>query len=323
VGEPHAEALALEQAGDGARGATLVVTLEPCCHTEKRTPPCVDAVIKAGIKKVVVAMFDPNPQVNGKGIEALRKAGIDVKVGLLSEDARRLNEVFLTFQEKKRPFFVMKSALSLDGKIATRIGQSKWISNEESRAYADRLRSVMDAVLVGINTVILDNPFLLPKAAKPKRYPVRIVLDSKLRIPLSCELVKTASKHKTLIFTLADQSSEKEGRLRTLGVEVVPVGADENRRVSLADVCLELHRREIMSVFVEGGGEVHSGMLRGGLVDKVVLFYGPMLIGGKNAANLVAGKGIEFLKDAYMVDIVSVKKMKDDICVVGYVHGHH
>ena len=186
AGEPHAEVIALERAGDGARGATLVVTLEPCCHTEKRTPPCVDAVIKAGIKKVVVAMFDPNPQVNGKGIEALRKAGIDVKVGLLSEEARRLNEVFVTFQEKKRPFFVMKSALSLDGKIATKIGESKWISNEESRAYANRLRSVMDAVLVGINTVILDNPLLLPKVAKPKRYPVRVVLDSKLRIPLSC-----------------------------------------------------------------------------------------------------------------------------------------
>ena len=213
AGESHAEAIALERAGDGSRGATLVVTLEPCCHTEKKTPPCVDAVIKAGIKKVVVAMFDPNPLVNGKGIEALRKAGIDVKVGLLSEEARRLNEVFVTFQEKKRPFFVMKSALSLDGKIATKIGESKWISNEESRAYTNRLRSVMDAVLVGINTVILDNPLLLPKVTKPKKYPVRVVLDSKLRIPLSAELVKTASKYKTLIFALSDKSSDKESRL--------------------------------------------------------------------------------------------------------------
>ena len=323
AGEPHAEAIALEKAGDKAHGATLFVTLEPCCHTEKRTPPCVDAIIRAGIKKVIVAMFDPNPLVNGKGVEALRKAGIDAKVGLLSDEARRLNEVFVTFQEKKRPFFVMKSALSLDGKIATRIGESKWISNEESRAYANRLRSVMDAVLVGINTVILDNPLLLPKMAKPKRYPVRIVLDSKLRIPLSCDLVKTASKYKTLIFTLADQSSEKESRLDALGVEVVRVGGDENRRVSLAAVCLELHRRGIMSVFAEGGGEVNGSLLRDGLVDKVVLFYGPMLIGGKNAPGFVAGKGIDFLKDAYAVDVASVKKLKDDICVVGYVHGHH
>jgi diaminohydroxyphosphoribosylaminopyrimidine deaminase/5-amino-6-(5-phosphoribosylamino)uracil reductase len=323
AGEPHAEVIALEQAGDGARGATLVVTLEPCCHTEKKTPPCVDAVIKAGIKKVVVAMFDPNPQVNGKGVEALRKADIDVKVGLLSDEARRLNEVFVTFQEKKRPFFVMKAALSLDGKIATKIGESKWISNEESRAYTNRLRSVMDAVLVGINTVILDNPLLLPKVTKPKRYPVRVVLDSKLRIPLSAELVKTASKYKTLIFALSDQSSEKKSRLNALGVEVVLVGGNENRRVALADVCLELYRRGIMSVMVEGGGEVNSALLKEGLIDKVMLFYGPLLIGGKNASGLVAGKGIDFLKDAYMVDVVSVKKLKDDICVVGYVHGHH
>ena len=188
-----------------------MVTLEPCCHTEKRTPPCVDAVIKAGIKKVVVAMFDPNPEVNGKGIETLRKAGIDVKVGVLSEEARRLNEVFVTFQEKKRPFFIMKSAVSLDGKIATKIGESKWISNEESRAYVSRLRSVMDAILVGINTVILDNPLLLPKVARPKRYPARIVLDSKLRIPLSCELVKTASTYRTIVFTLPDQSVREGG----------------------------------------------------------------------------------------------------------------
>src|SRR5208283_4969447 len=323
AGEAHAEVIARERAGDGARGATLVVTLEPCCHTEKKTPPCVDAVIKAGIKKVVVAMFDPNPQVNGKGIEALRKAGIDVKVGLLSEEARRLNEVFVTFQEKKRPFFVMKAALSLDGKIATKIGESKWISNEESRAYTNRLRSVMDAVLVGINTVILDNPLLLPKVTKPKRYPVRVVLDSKLRIPLAAELVKTASKYKTLIFALPDQSTDKESRLNALGVEVVRVGGNENRRVALADVCLKLHRRGIMSVMVEGGGEVNSALLKEGLIDKVMLFYGPLLIGGKNASGLVAGKGIDFLKDAYMVDVVSVKKLKDDICVVGYVHGHH
>ena len=323
AGEDHAEVIALEQAGDKARGATLVVNLEPCCHTEKKTPPCTDAVIKAGIKKVVIAMFDPNPQVQGKGVEILRKAGIDVKVGLRSEEARRLNEVFVTFQQKKRPFFVMKSALSLDGKIATKMGESKWISNEESRAYANRLRSVMDAVLVGINTVILDNPLLLPKVAKPKRYPVRIVLDSKLRIPLSCELVKTASKYRTLIFTLPDQQADKESRLKSLGVEVVRVGAGENRRVALAAVCDELRKREIMSVLVEGGGEVNSGLLKEGLVDKVVLFYGPLFIGGKSASGLVAGKGIDFLKDACRVDVLSVKKLKDDICVEGYVHGNH
>ena len=297
-GEAHAEIIALEQAGEQARGATLFVSLEPCCHTEKRTPPCVDALIKAGLKKVIVAMFDPNQQVNGKGVEALRKADIDVKVGLLSEEARRLNEVYVTFQEKKRPFFLMKSALSLDGKIATKIGESKWISNEESRAYSDRLRSTMDGIMVGINTVILDNPLLLPKTSRPKRYPARIVLDSKLRIPLTCELVKTASTYKTIIFTLPEARADKGDRLKSLGVEVIRVGANENGRVSLPEVAAELRNREIMSVLVEGGGEVNSDFLKEGLVDKVVLFYGPLFIGGKGASNLVAGKGIDFLKDA-------------------------
>jgi diaminohydroxyphosphoribosylaminopyrimidine deaminase/5-amino-6-(5-phosphoribosylamino)uracil reductase len=322
-GEAHAEILALEQAGEQAKGATLIVTLEPCCHTEKRTPPCVDALIKAGLKKVVVAMFDPNQEVNGKGVEALRKAGIEVKVGLLSEEARRLNEVYVTFQEKKRPFFLMKSALSLDGKIATKIGESKWISNEESRFYSNRLRPIMDGIMVGINTVILDNPLLLPRTARPKRYPIRIVLDSKLRIPLTCELIKTAATYKTMIFTLPDARADKGERLKSFGVEIIRVSPNDNGRVSLPEVCRELRDRQITSVIVEGGGELHSNFLKEGLVDKVLLFYGPMFIGGKSAPNLVAGKGVDFLRDAPRVEVVSVKKLKDDICVEGYVHGNH
>ncbi len=322
-GEPHAEPIALEQAGEQARGATLVVNLEPCCHTDKRTAPCVDAVIKAGIKRVIVAMFDPNSQVSGKGVEALRKAGIEVKVGVLSEEARRLNEVYVTFREKRRPFFVMKCALSLDGKIATKIGESKWISNEESRAYSSRLRSIMDGIMVGINTVILDNPLLLPKGSKPKRYPVRIVLDSKLRIPLACDLVKTAATYKTIVCALPDARADKGDRLKSLGVEVIRVNAGENGRISLIELCEELRQREIMSVLVEGGGELNSSFLKEGLFDKVVLFYGPMFIGGKGAAGLVSGKGIDFLKDSYKIDVVSVKRLKDDICVEGYVHWNH
>jgi diaminohydroxyphosphoribosylaminopyrimidine deaminase / 5-amino-6-(5-phosphoribosylamino)uracil reductase len=231
--------------------------------------------------------------------------------------------VYVTFQEKKRPFFLMKSALSLDGKIATKIGESKWISNEESRSYSDRLRSTMDGIMVGINTVILDNPLLLPRAVKPKRYPVRMVLDSKLRIPLACELVKTATTYKTMIFTLPDARADKGERLKSLGVDVIRVAPNDNGRVSLPEVCRELRERQIAGVIVEGGGELNSNFLKEGLVDKVLLFYGPMLIGGKGASNLVAGKGIDFLKDAPRVEIVSVKKMKDDICVEGYVHGNH
>ncbi len=322
-GEPHAEIIALEQAGEQAKGGMLLVTLEPCCHTEKRTPPCVDAVIRAGLRKVIVAMFDPNQQVNGKGVEALRKASLDVKVGLLSEEARRLNEMYVTFQEKKRPFFLMKSAVSLDGKIATKIGESKWISNDESRNHSNWLRSTMDGIMVGINTVILDNPMLVPKVSRPKRIPVRIVLDSKLRIPLTCELVKTANTYKTMIFTLSEARSDKGEKLKALGVDVVRVAANDTGRISLPEICNELRNREITSVLIEGGGELNSSFLNEGLVDKITLFYGPMFIGGKSASNLIAGKGIDFLKDAYRVEVVSVRKMKDDICVEGYVHGHH
>jgi len=323
AGEAHAEVIALNEAGEQARGSTLVVNLEPCCHTEKRTPPCVDAVIKAGVKKVIVAMFDPHPMVSGKGVEALRKAGMEVKVGLLSEEARRLNEVFVTYHEKRRPFFLMKAAVSLDGKIATKMGESKWISNEESRAYANRLRSISDGVLVGINTVILDNPMLVPKGSRPKRYPVRIVLDSKLRIPLGCDLVKTAAQYRTIVVTLPDARQDKGERLAGLGVEVIRVAAGDSGRVALPGLCEELRKREITSVLVEGGGEVNGGFLREGLFDKVVLFYGPMFVGGVRAAGLVSGKGVDFLKDSYKVDVVSVKRLGDNICVEGYVHGNH
>ncbi len=213
--------------------------------------------------------------------------------------------------------------VSPDGKIATKIGESKWISNEESRAYANKLRSVMDGIMVGINTIILDNPLLVPRVAKPKRYPVRIVLDSRLRIPLSCELVKTAHNYRTLIFALSEASSDKENHLMSLGVEVVRVGPGAGGRVSLSEICAELRKREIMSVLVEGGGEIHSSFLKEGLFDKVVLFYGPLFIGGKNAPAMVAGKGIDFLKDACRIEVTSVKRLKDDICVEGYVHGNH
>lgn len=319
AGFPHAEIVALEAAGQAARGGTLYVNLEPCCH-QGRTPPCVDAIVKSGIKKVIVAMRDPNPLVLGKGVEQLKRAGIDVKVGLLEAEARQLNEAFVTFKERNRPFIVMKAATSLDGKIATKIGESRWISNEESRKYANKLRSTMDGVMVGINTVILDNPMLVPHVTRPKRYPARIVLDSKLRIPLTSQLVKTADRYRTIIFALNEARTEKESRLRSMSVEVVRVGAGENGRISLAEVCRSLAEQEIVSVLLEGGGELNSSLLKEGFVDKIVFFYAPKIIGGKNASNLIAGKGVDFLKDAYRIDVTSVRKLKEDICVEGYVH---
>ncbi|HBA53496.1 MAG: bifunctional diaminohydroxyphosphoribosylaminopyrimidine deaminase/5-amino-6-(5-phosphoribosylamino)uracil reductase RibD [Syntrophorhabdus aromaticivorans] len=319
AGFPHAEVLALNEAGDEARGATLYVNLEPCVHVG-RTPPCVNAVIAAGVRRVVIAMLDPNQQVNGMGVDALKKAGIEVRVGLLEAEAKRLNEAFTVYMEKKRPFFTMKGAVSLDGKIATKTCDSKWISNEESRKYVNRLRTAVDGIMVGINTVILDNPLLIPRVARPKKYPVRIILDSKLRIPLSCDMVKTSEKYRTLVFTSEDSRTDKEARLKSMGLEVIRVPKEENGRVSLKHVCEELFRREMVHILMEGGGEMNSALLKEGLADKIMLFYAPILIGGKGAYNLIGGKGIDFLKDAYKIDITGVKRFKEDIYLEGYVH---
>ena len=194
-----------------------------------------------------------------------------------------MNEAFTVCMEKKRPFFTVKAAISLDGKIATKTCDSKWISNEESRRYVNKLRSVTDGVMVGINTVISDNPLLVPKGAKPKRIPTRIILDSKLRIPLSCDVVKTAEKYRTWIFTSEDCRHDKESRLKSLGLDVIRVGSDGNGRVSLRRVCDVLYEREVQSVLVEGGGELNSSILKENLMDKILLFCAPILIGGKNA----------------------------------------
>jgi diaminohydroxyphosphoribosylaminopyrimidine deaminase/5-amino-6-(5-phosphoribosylamino)uracil reductase len=319
AGFPHAEVIALGEARDEARGAILYVNLEPCVHVG-RTPPCVDAIVSSGVRKVVIAMLDPNPQVNGMGVHALKKAGIEVKVGLLEDEARRLNEAFIVYMEKRRPFITMKGAVSLDGKIATKTCDSRWISNEESRRFANRLRSMVDGIMVGINTVILDNSMLIPKVARPKKYPVRIVLDSKLRIPLSCDMVKTSEKYKTWVFTTEDSRTDKEARLRSMGVDVIRVPKEESGRVSPKHVCVELFRREMMHVLVEGGGEINSGLLKEDLLDKVILFFAPILIGGKGAYNLIGGKGVDFLKDARKIDISVVKRLKEDVYIEGYVH---
>ncbi len=322
AGLPHAEIMAIDDAKENVLGSTLYVNLEPCVHFG-RTPPCVEAIKKAGIKKVVVSMLDPNPDMNGKGIEALKKADISVKVGLLEDEARKLNEAFIVYMEKKRPFFVMKAAASLDGKIATKTCDSKWISNEESRKYANKLRSTMDGIMVGINTVITDNPILVPRMLRPKRTPIRIILDSKLRIPLASDMVKTSEKYKTLIFASEGSRSDKEEKLKSLGVDIIKVPREENGRVSIKHVCEELYKREIVSVLVEGGGETHSSLLKEGLLDKVALFYAPILIGGKSALNIIGGRGIDFLKDAYKIDISFIKRFKEDIYVEGYVHRNY
>lgn len=319
AGLPHAEINAINDANGEVFGSTLYVNLEPCTHTG-RTPPCVDAIKKAGIKKVVISMLDPNPNVHGRGVEALKKAGIDIKVGLLENEARKLNEAFIVYMEKKRPFFTMKAAASLDGKIATKTCDSKWISNEESRKYVNKLRSMMDGIMIGINTVITDNPLLVPRVLRPTKIPVRIILDSKLRIPLSCDVVKTSEKYKTWIFTSEESRQDKSSKLVSMGIDVIRVPREDSGRVSLKHVCEELYRRDVVTVLVEGGGETNGSLLREGFVDKILLFYAPIIIGGKGALNLVGGKGIDFLKDAHKVNISAIKRIKEDIFIEGYVH---
>ncbi|MCX7856895.1 MAG: bifunctional diaminohydroxyphosphoribosylaminopyrimidine deaminase/5-amino-6-(5-phosphoribosylamino)uracil reductase RibD [Deltaproteobacteria bacterium] len=321
AGSPHAEINALKTTKESPDGATLYVNLEPCVHYGK-TPPCVPEIIKAGIKRVVISMQDPNPEVNGKGIEMLKRAGISLKIGVLEAEAKKLNEIFIVNMEKKRPFFIMKAASSLDGKIATRTCDSKWISNEESRKYVNKVREVVDGILVGINTVIVDNPMLIPKLEKPKKYPTRIILDTKLRIPVSSAIVKTANQFKTLVFT-CDYRQDKEAKLESMGVEIVRVQRDENGRTSLKDVAQELFKRGIMSVLVEGGGEINSGLLREGLIDKFILFYSPMFIGGRTAMSMVGGTGVEFLKDAYRAKIDRIRCINGDVCMEGYVYRNY
>lgn len=321
AGLPHAEIVAIRSAKEDLKGSILYVNLEPCVHYG-RTPPCVPEIIKAGVSKVVIAMQDPNPEVNGKGIEMLKEAGISLKVGVLEDEAKKLNEVFVVNMEKKRPFFIMKSASSFDGKIATRTCDSKWISNEESRKYVNRIRERVDGIMVGINTVIVDNPTLTPRVERPKRIPARIILDTKLRIPISSNIVRSANRFKTIVFT-SEYRQEKEAKLTSMGVEVVKVQKDESGRVSLKDVAQELFKREIMSVLVEGGGEINSSLLRDGLVDKFILFYSPIFIGGRNAMSMIGGKGVEFLKDAYRVKVERVKQLNGDICIEGYVYRNY
>jgi diaminohydroxyphosphoribosylaminopyrimidine deaminase/5-amino-6-(5-phosphoribosylamino)uracil reductase len=321
AGLPHAEIVAMKSANEDLKGSTLYVNLEPCVH-HGRTPPCVPEIVKAGIKKVVVSILDPNPEVNGKGIEALRKAGISIKIGVLAEEAKKLNEVFLLNMQKRRPFFIMKAASSLDGKIATRTCDSKWISGEQSRRYVDKMRERVDGVIIGINTVIVDNPMLVPRVKRPRKIPVRIILDTKLRIPISSNLVATAKEFRTLVFA-AEYRQEKEARLASMGVEIVKVKKDDSGRISLKDVAHELFKREIMSVLVEGGGEIHSSFLREGMVDKFLLFYSPIFIGGKNALSIIGGKGVEFLKDAHRLKIDRLRKIDGDILIEGYVYGNN
>jgi diaminohydroxyphosphoribosylaminopyrimidine deaminase/5-amino-6-(5-phosphoribosylamino)uracil reductase len=310
AGQPHAEQEALSAAGGLARGGTLYVNLEPCSHSH-RTPSCAEAVVLAGVSRVVISMEDPDDRVRGAGIAKLEAAGVQTLVGLHEERAMRLNEFYVKHRTTGRPFVSAKFAMSLDGKIATRTGESRWITAEESRAHGHRLRHIHDAILVGVGTVIADDPELSTRIeGEDSRQPLRVVLDSRLRTRMSAKVVGP----RTLIATT------RSGRVGTAEVLVLPAGPDG--RVPLAPLLDELGKRGILSVLVEGGGEVHGAFFEAGLVDKVYAYVAPRLIGGRDAPGAIGGTGVERLVEAVQLRDLDATRLGPDILITGYVDVH-
>lgn len=314
AGEPHAEIHALRMAGELARGATLYVTLEPCAH-HGRTGPCAEAVIAAGIARVVMALSDPNPLVAGRGLAMLRAAGIETETGVCEHEARRQNEVFLKWVTTKRPFVTLKTAMTLDGKIASHTGASHWITGEAARARVHIYRDVHDAILVGIGTVLADDPSLTTRLPdRTGRNPLRIVLDSEARTPIDAKLL-TDGAAPTVIAVSERADHRRVNLLHACGVEVVTLGAE---RVDIAALLDYLGGREITSLFVEGGGTINWSFLAGGYVDKVHAFIAPMLMGGAAAKSPVGGTGFDSPQTALQLHDVSVEQLGVDILVTGY-----
>ncbi len=317
AGEPHAEAVALRKAGKAAKGATLYVTLEPCSHTNKRTPPCTPLVIQSGVKRVVVAMIDPNPRVSGSGIKTLKKAGVTVVSGVLEAEARKLNEAFIKHITTGMPFVTLKVAQTLDGKTATASGESKWITGEQARMEGHRLRDGSDAILVGINTVLKDNPSLTTRMPKG-RDPVRIVVDSSLRIPVNAKVITQKSPAGTIVATLATAQKAKVEKLRNAGAEVLIV-KDRGGRVDLRDLMKKLGARGIMSVLIEGGAEVHASAIASGIADKIVMFIAPTLMTGRDSLCSIGGISPKTLSRAVRLHDVSIRQIGGDFMVEGYL----
>lgn len=317
AGMPHAEIEAIKSAKESVSGAALYVTLEPCCHWG-RTPPCTDAIISAGIKKVVIGHNDPNPKVAGKGVRALKAAGIDVVTGVLRDECRGLNEAYIKYITSGMPFVTLKLASSLDGRIAAVGGASKWITGIEARRHAHYLRGLSDAVMVGVNTVLADDPELTVRLVKGKN-PVRVVLDSALKTPLSAKVFADADKDGLIIFTSEKASRAKATKAKALGAEVVRVSSVKGG-VDMKEVMKELGRREITSLLVEGGGTIAAGAVKKGLIDKLCLFMAPKLIGGDGVA-VIGPLCVKDPAKALPVSGMTIAMFGKDILVEGYFKG--
>lgn len=316
AGTPHAEVHALNQAGELAQGADVYVTLEPCAHYGK-TPPCAKALVEAKVKNVYGGLLDVNPKVAGKGFKILEDAGIHVEYGFLQDELRKQNEVFFKWIEHKKPFVVLKAAMTLDGKIATATGQSKWITNETSRAYGYKLRDIYDGIMVGINTVIEDNPMLTARVDGGKN-PIRIVVDSNLKININANVVQDKSA-KTIVATTDKADKDKILKLQAQNVDVIVVDKDENDKVDIEKLLNILGQQNICSILVEGGATLSGSFVAKKLVDKVYFFIAPKIIGGKEAKTPVAGTGILNLQEALALKDIQIEKLEEDILIIGRV----
>jgi diaminohydroxyphosphoribosylaminopyrimidine deaminase/5-amino-6-(5-phosphoribosylamino)uracil reductase len=313
AGEPHAEIEALAAAGPHARGATLYVTLEPCSH-QGRTPPCAPAVIAAGVRRVVAAIGDPNPRVGGQGFAALRAAGIDVTAGVLETEAARQNRAFLTAMREGRPHVTLKGAMTLDGKIADVHGASQWITGPEARQRGHGLRSISDAVIVGVRTVLRDDPRLTVRLERPwPREPYRVVLDSLARTPPAARLIGGATPARALIAVGRQAPAARVQALEAQGATVLHCSLSGDR-VDPGAVLAELFAREVRAVLLEGGGEVHMAFLEAGLADRVAVFVAPLLIGGRTATSLLGGRGLP-LDAAEKLTAVEIERLGPDLLV--------
>ena len=319
AGEPHAEVLALRKAGTRARGGTLYVTLEPCCHTRKRTPPCVPALVEAGLRRIVVAMLDPNPHVKGRGVARLRRAGIDIAVGCCREESEQLNEAYIHWIKTGRPFLTLKAAMTLDGKIATAAGESRWITGASARLAVHRLRSQVDAVMVGIGTVLHDDPQLTARPPGSRvRQPLRVILDSRLRIPLNAKVLSRKGGGEVMIVTTRHAAKPRIENLQRLGATVVIVPA-EHGRVSLNACLTELGKRGITSVLLEGGSEMNASALSAGLIHRLQLYVALTVLGGQDAKGVFGGTSPASLTDAMPLKDVQVKRVGKDVFIEAMV----
>lgn len=318
-GTPHAEIRALEEARENARGATLYVNLEPCCH-QGQTPPCTTEIIRAGIQRVVVATKDPNPLVNGQGIRELKMQGIEVKTGVLENAARKFNEYFFKYIRTKTPFVILKMGMSLDGKMATKTGDSRWITSGLLRGFVHQLRNEIDATLVGIGTVIRDNPRLTTRLKDGQgRDPKRIIVDSLLRIPLKARIFTQQSEAENIIVTTTNAPVNRVKELEKIGARVIFGKTMGKNMVDMKDMVIKLGQLQITSLMIEGGASINGSAIQAGIVDKVIMFIAPKIIGGACAPSAIGGDGVARVDDAIKLNDIKTKRFGNDLMIEGYV----